>query len=236
MGRSRDTSCDGPMQLLKHGFFATSCGVSMLMVLRWTASTPHAGPPLALCSSEAGVVQDELRGDDANGAAPAAEVPDALQEEADAATRPDEDLGELQHAGNLCVSTTTCIKPPTQARVKCPLTCRLLPSAACWRLCIVSCGPQPSGEALRTMRLAHAQGSSRVYLSAALQCCTHLPPKGGRFSQGDPAGMHIALLCLHIWFGRPHDQPSLEQRGHGHGAKPVSRHHSKAWASCSCLL
>ena len=37
-------------------------------------------------------MQDELRGDDANGAAPAAEVP------AEAATRPDEDLGELQHA------------------------------------------------------------------------------------------------------------------------------------------
>ena len=83
-------------------------------------------------------MQDELRGDDANGAAPAAEVPDALREEAEAATRPDEDLGELQHTGTLCVGTTVCIKqPPTQARVERPWSCRLLPSAAIWRLCIV---------------------------------------------------------------------------------------------------
>ncbi len=66
-------------------------------------------------------MQDELRGDDANGAAPAAEVPDALQEEAEAATRPDEDLGELQHAGTLGVGTTACIKQlRTQSRAERP--------------------------------------------------------------------------------------------------------------------
>ena len=78
-------------------------------------------------------MQDELRGNDANGAAPAAEMPDALQEEVEAATRPDEDLGELQRSGTpAVVGTTACIKQlPSQPEAGRPWSCRLLPSAAC---------------------------------------------------------------------------------------------------------
>ena len=39
-----------------------------------------------------------------------------------------------------------------------------------------------------------------------LQLCCAARTYPARISQGELAGMHISLLCLHIWVGWPHDQ------------------------------